>query len=127
MNDAHTTVAELKRIVKEFVDERDWNQFHTPKNLSMKLALEVAELMEHFTWLESRPFEHESEKSKRDIEAECADVLIMLLAFANACSIDLSHVFVKKLTNAKAKYPVEKCKGKSDKYTTYLENKSNKS
>jgi NTP pyrophosphatase (non-canonical NTP hydrolase) len=118
MNDTKTTLNDLKLLMKKVVDERDWNQFHSPKNLSMNIATEAAELMEKFLWVEDgKAAFKELETNRQDIEDECADVLIALISFANACKIDLSSAYAAKLENLKKKYPVEKSKGKSTKYT----------
>src|SRR6516164_10974924 len=93
MSDDATTVAQLRRAIQTFVDERDWRRFHTPKNLAMSLAIEAAELMEHFQWLDRE----ESMARGRDpvrrgqIAEEMADVACYLLSMANALDIDLSE------------------------------------
>lgn len=119
MNDTKATLAQLKKIVQEFVRERDWEQFHTPKNLSMDIAVEAAEIMELFLWVKSEDSYESFKKHQQEVENEIADVLIAILCFANRTNIDLSAAFEKKLEEIKAKYPVEKVKGRSDKYTTY--------
>lgn len=117
MDDAHTTLAELKKMVQEFVAERDWQQFHTPKNLSVKLAVEVAELMEKFEWLDDKESYSELDKERQEIENELADVIVVALCFANVSHIDVSKAIERKLALNKEKYPVEKSKGKRVKYT----------
>ena len=110
MADAATTVAELKRAMAEFVQARDWEQFHSPKNLSMSLAVEAAELMEHFLWMENA----ESQIGKFDaagrraIGEEMADVACLLLAMSNATGIDLSEAISAKLVRNAEKYPAER-------------------
>jgi dCTP diphosphatase len=119
MTDAKTTVAELRERVLGFVHERDWEQFHSPKNLSMALAAEAGELMEHFLWAESKAsLDAARDPKKRPaIEAEIADVVIYALEFANMCGIDLAAAIeIKMAANAK-KYPVDKARGRADKYT----------
>ncbi len=117
--DATTTLAELKTRILAFVHERDWEQFHAPKNLSMALAAEAAELMEHFLWVESAASkERASEPARRrDIEDELADIVIYALEFSNMTGIDLAAAIEKKMAANAAKYPVEKAKGRADKYT----------
>ena len=119
MTDATTTVGEIKARALAFARERDWEQFHAPKNLAMALAAEAAELMEHFLWATpeaSRELAQEPAK-RRKIEEEIADVVIYAAEFANMTGIDLSAAIeAKMLANAK-KYPVEKSRGKSTKYT----------
>lgn len=119
MSDAVTTVGEIRERVLAFARERDWEQFHSPKNLSMALAAEAGELMEHFLWTESQASAStlaDAVKRKK-IEDELADVVIYALEFANIGSIDLAQAIEAKLAQNAAKYPVEKAKGRSDKYT----------
>lgn len=117
MNDTKKTVAELKQEAAAMVAERDWNQFHSPKNLSMGIAAEAAELMEKFLWIDSKASFDELATNRQEIEDECADVLIGLLCFANAANIDLSKAVEHKLALIKEKYPIEKSKGRATKYT----------
>ena len=117
--DSSTTVAEIKARVLAFARERDWEQFHAPKNLSMALAAEAGELMEHFLWATpeaSRTIAADAVKKKK-IEEELADVVIYALEFANMTGIDVAAVIETKMAANAAKYPVEKAKGRSDKYT----------
>jgi dCTP diphosphatase len=119
MTDGKTTVAELRRRVLKFVRARDWEQFHSPKNLSMALAAESGELMEHFLWTESKTSlaVARDPKKRRAIEDEVADVVIYALEFANICGIDLAAAIETKMAANAKKYPVEKAKGRADKYT----------
>ncbi|HEV2916817.1 MAG TPA: nucleotide pyrophosphohydrolase [Candidatus Babeliales bacterium] len=119
MNDHSTTINQLKQLVDDFIDQRDWHQFHSPKNLSMNIAAEAAELMEHFLWCSTQEASAIVNKQRSDIQDELADILMAVCTFANATGIDLSSALVHKLEKHKIKYPIEKCKGKSDKYTTY--------
>lgn len=121
MHDEKTTVSELKMLMKKIVDERDWNQFHTPKNLSEKIMIEAAELLEIFNWCEGKDSFAILQKKRADVEQELADVIITALAFANACSIDMAKAVTEKMAIIAQRYPVEECKGKSDKYTAYYE------
>ncbi|MFM8618404.1 MAG: nucleotide pyrophosphohydrolase [Opitutaceae bacterium] len=118
-SDTRTTVAELKSQVLAFVRERDWEQFHSPKNLSMALAAEAGELMEHFLW--STPDEAASvarDPAKRErIAEELADVVIYALEFSNMTGIDVAAAIESKLASNARRYPVEKARGRSDKYT----------
>ncbi len=119
MKDDATTVAELRTRVTAFVRERDWEQFHAPKNLSMALAAEAGELMEHFLWAtseESRQLVHHAAK-RRQIEEEVADVVIYALEFANMTGIDVAAAIEHKLAVNAKKYPVAKARGRSEKYT----------
>ncbi|MDP1562089.1 MAG: nucleotide pyrophosphohydrolase [Pirellulaceae bacterium] len=114
MNDAGTTIAELKRILGEFVDQRDWRQFHSPKNLAMSLAIEAAELMEHFQWLDvsdSRAVVHQPER-KQAIAEEIADVLCYTLAIANSLELDLAAAFEHKMAKNRLKYPADEFRGR---------------
>jgi NTP pyrophosphatase (non-canonical NTP hydrolase) len=119
MTDAKTTVGELRERVLAFARERDWEQFHSPKNLSMALAAEAGELMEHFLWAESKDSAAPlaSAQKREKIEDELADVVIYALEFANIGKIDLAQAIEAKLAKNAAKYPVEKAKGNSAKYT----------
>ncbi len=117
MLDQTTTVAQLKERFKQFVDERDWNQFHTPKNLSMGIACEAAELMEIFQWASPADEKQIFEKKRTEIEHELADVVIYALAFANQNNIDLTSVIENKLKHNAEKYPIEKAKSRATKYT----------
>ena len=119
MSDRATSVAELRERVLAFVRERDWEQFHAPKNLSMALAAETGELMEHFLWMspeQSRAVVQDPAK-RHKIEEEIADVVIYALEFANMTGIDVAAAIERKLALNAKKYPVEKARGRSDKYT----------
>src|SRR5262249_8101103 len=114
MPDSTTTVAQLRDAMRRFVAEREWEKFHSPKNLSMGLAVEAAELMEHFLWVDnedSRQLGREASK-KTEIADEMADVACYLLALANILGIDLSEAVFGKLAKNREKYPVEKYRGK---------------
>ena len=109
MPDDSVTLAELRARVRAFVTERDWEQFHSPKNLSMSIAIEAAELMEEFQWLtepQSRDVLSDEERRRR-IGHELADVMIYCLSLANAMDLDLSEAVCQKLALSAAKYPVE--------------------
>ena len=119
LTDSATSVAELKARILAFVRERDWEQFHAPKNLSMALAAEAAELMEHFLWAtpeQSRAIVHDPAKRAK-IAEELADVVIYAMEFANATGLDLASTIEAKMAANGKKYPVEKAKGRADKYT----------
>ena len=117
MNDSTTTVEELKRKMLAFADERDCGQFHTPKNLSMALAVEAAELMELFTWVDTQESKQTMETQREAIEHEVADVAAYLLALCGRYNIDLASAFERKMELNSRKYPVEKAKGRYTKYT----------
>jgi dCTP diphosphatase len=119
LTDSKTTVAELKERILAFARERDWEQFHAPKNLSMALAAEAAELMEHFLWAtpeQSREVTADPAKRAR-IAEELADVVIYALEFANATELDVAGAIEAKMASNAQKYPVEKARGRSAKYT----------
>jgi len=118
-SDSRTTVDEIKARVMAFAREREWGQFHSPKNLSMALAAEAGELMEHFLWAtteDSRRIATDPAKRAR-IADELADVVIYAVEFANATGLDLSAAIEAKMAANAVKYPVEKARGKADKYT----------
>ena len=112
--DVHTTVAQVRQWVARFVQERDWQPFHSPKNLSMGLAIEAAELMEHFQWMsgeESWLVVSQPERLQPVVE-ELADVLCYALAMANVLEIDLSRAVREKLQKNAQKYPVSEYRGR---------------
>jgi dCTP diphosphatase len=116
--DAKSTFAELKQRILEFSDEREWGAIHTPKNISMALASEAAELMEHFLWTDSaqsRALCDDPVKGPK-IREELADVLIYALEFANRTGIDVAQAIEEKVRVNGIKYPVEKARGNSKKY-----------
>ena len=113
-DDSTTTVAALKRLVNQFVDERDWHRFHAPKNLAMSLAIEAAELMEHFQWIstgESRRIGQDAERRAAAGE-ELADVLCYALAMANELGLDLSTAIRQKIVKNEQKYPAAEYRGR---------------
>jgi NTP pyrophosphatase (non-canonical NTP hydrolase) len=114
MPDATTNVAELRDAWAAFVREREWEQFHSPKNLAMALACEAAELMEHFLWIDNDASRKEVEDSAvRDrVADEIADVTGAILALCNALGLDLSDCVRRKMAKNVLKYPVEKCRGR---------------
>lgn len=116
MSDMVTTVAELRRLVSVFVEERDWRKFHDAKNLSMSLAIEAAELMEHFQWLRSEELgvRLSDDGLRRQVAEEMADVGCYLLALANALEIDLSAAIRGKILANAERYPVELSRGRAD-------------
>lgn len=112
--DATTTVAELRELIAEFVAERDWSQFHSPKNVSMALAIEAAELMEHFQWLTpdaSRQIVKEPEKLAA-VSEEIADVVGYSMALANELGIDLAAAIQAKMVKNAEKYPANEYRGR---------------
>jgi dCTP diphosphatase len=113
--DEATTLAELKAAVAEFARERDWEQFHAPKNLSMALAAEAAELMEHFLWMGAEA--SRAKGTDAEVAEELADIVIYALEFANVTGLDLACAIREKMAANARKYPVEKARGIAAKYT----------
>ncbi|QJI28937.1 nucleotide pyrophosphohydrolase [Pseudomonas sp. ADAK18] len=110
----------LKQKVDAFSKARDWEKFHTPKNLSMALTVEASELMEIFQWLDPQEaFTDLSAKKKTAVEHEVADIFIYLLRFCSVTGIDLIGAAEEKLKHNAEKYPAELVKGQSKKYTEY--------
>ena len=114
MSDRSTTVEALKQLVAQFVAERDWQQFHTPKNLSMALAIEAAELMEHFQWLtpEQAAAIPQDPAKLAAVGEELADVVCYAVAMANRLGLDLSETVQAKMLKNIAKYPAAEFCGK---------------
>lgn len=113
-SDSETTVGELRAAWERFVDERDWRQFHWPKNLAMAVAAESGELLEPFLWTSGQEsLDILGQPRKREaVEDEVADVAGALLAFCNAAGIDLSRAIARKMAKNALKYPVELIKGR---------------
>ena len=113
--DDHTTVASLRAEVAAFIREREWEPFHDPKNLSMAIATEAAELMEHFRWVRSEmAHEHAADPAHHDaIAEELADVVAFVLSFANAANIDIAETLRAKMKKNALKYPAAQFRGRS--------------
>lgn len=111
---------ELTASVRHFAQKRDWEQFHSPKNLSMALIVEAAELLEHFQWLSRQQSLELNDEQREAVAMEMADVLIYLVRMADRLDIDLLQAARKKIKINEKKYPVEQALGKADKYTRYL-------
>jgi NTP pyrophosphatase (non-canonical NTP hydrolase) len=110
---------ELKQKLEDFVTERDWAQFHSPKNLAMAMIVEAAELVEHFQW-NTEAESHELSAEKREqVGHELADTFVYLLRISQVLNIDLIEAVNKKIALNALKYPVEKARGKNNKYTDY--------
>jgi len=113
-DDRNTTVDELRREIAAFIRERDWEQFHDPKNLSMAIATEAAELMEHFRWArneESRDLVKDA-TARHAIAEELADILAFALSFANAAGIDITSTLRAKMAKNALKYPADQYRGR---------------
>ena len=113
MPDTTTTVADLRKLLAEFVAEREWQKYHDPKNLSMAIAIETAELMEHFQWArnEELPELLADPDRRQEIAEEVADIACFLLSLSNALNLDLSDAITSKLVKNRAKYPADQCRG----------------
>ena len=109
-------LAELQGAIEVFVDERDWAQFHTPKNLAMGVAIEAAELMEHFLWTTGEDSFTPDAAKRVEVANEIGDVLIYLLRLGRVLDIDIVAAATDKLALNREKYPVEKAKGRATKY-----------
>ena len=109
---------DLVKAVLAFRDERDWKQFHNPKDLAISITLEAAELLEHFQWKTGGEVESflAVEENRRRLGEEMADVLILLVTLADAVGLDLLSVARAKLQKNTAKYPVDRAKGSARKY-----------
>lgn len=111
--------SKIQQDVFAFRDERDWSRFHTPKELAAGLAIEAAELKQEFLWKSDPEIQEylESKKGHRAVSDEIADVVIYAILAAEACGVNLEAAITKKLEKNREKYPVEKAKGSSKKYT----------
>lgn len=114
-----TEFDQLKTELKQFADVRDWNQFHSPKNLSMALIGEAAELVEHFQWLSEEQSDNLAADKLKEVALELADIQIYLIRIADRLNVDLLSTVREKMQINEKKYPVEKVKGKNKKYTEY--------
>jgi dCTP diphosphatase len=107
---------DLRCRLQRFVDERDWDQFHTPKNLAMALIAEAAELVEHFQWLTPEQSSALPAPTRAEVELEIADVLLFLLRLCDKLEIDPVQAAHRKLELNAEKYPVDKARGRATKY-----------
>ncbi len=113
----HDSLESLKTRLRKFAKERDWDQFHSPKNLSMALSAEVAEIVEHFQWLTEEQSGSLPDDKLKEVEAELADTLIYLVRLADKLDVDLINAAQSKIETNERKYPVDKAKGSAAKYT----------
>ena len=109
----------LTKRLRKFADDRDWDQFHAPKNLSMALMVEAAELVEHFQWLTEQQSMELSQDKLKEVSYELADVFIYCVRLADKLGVDLSKVVDEKIMLNEKKYPADKVRGSSKKYTEY--------
>ena len=110
---------DLQSKLREFAQVRDWEQFHSPKNLSMALSVEVAELVEHFQWMTEKQSAQLDPKKHAAVAFEMADIFIFLLRLSDQLGIDLMEVTKRKIEINHQRYPVDKVKGSSKKYSEY--------
>ena len=106
----------LRAQLRAFVTERDWDQFHTPKNLAMALVAEAGELVEHFQWLTPEQSGNLAAEVRAEVELEIADVLLLLLRLCDKLDVDPVDACERKLALNRQKYPVEKARGRATKY-----------
>lgn len=112
-------LARLRAMMRAFVDERDWNQFHTPKNLASALSVEAAELLEPFQWLHHGRLDELGEQGLTAVRHEMADVLLYLVRLADTLEVDLMAAAEEKMVLNRAKYPAEQVRGDARKYDQY--------
>jgi len=110
---------QLKQRLRQFAAERDWDQFHSPKNLSMALIAEAAELVEHFQWLTEDQSQTLTPDKLAEVELELADIQLYLIRLADKINVDLLAAVDKKIALNEQKYPADKVRGSSKKYTEY--------
>jgi len=113
------TLDDLKLALREFARERDWEQFHTPKNLAMALIVETAELVEHFQWLTPEQSLKLDDEKREEVRQELADNLIYLTRLADILGIDLIDAAFRKMAINAAKYPADKARGNSARAAAY--------
>lgn len=112
-------LTELKLSLRKFTAERDWEQFHSPKNLVMALSVEASELVECFQWLDEAQSKALDKDQKQAVQEEIADVMCYLARLADTLDIDILDAVSQKMIKNAQKYPVEKAKGSARKYTEY--------
>ena len=117
MSSSTPSLATLRERLRRFADARDWQQFHTPKNLAMALSVEAAELLEHFQWLTAEQSSNLDPRARRAVAEELADVLLYLTRLADVLGIDLLAAAQRKLHANARKYPVAKARGNARKYS----------
>jgi len=116
MLDKHTTIEDLKNLVKQFTQERDWEKFLNPKTISIYLSLEAAELLEKFTFVDNNESKQRLEDKRKEVEQELADVAYWVMQMCWINNIDLAHALQEKLKANALKYPMEKARGNTTKY-----------
>ncbi|MDZ7841660.1 MAG: nucleotide pyrophosphohydrolase [Gammaproteobacteria bacterium] len=119
--DLHDTLSTLKHRLRGFASERDWDQFHSPKNLATALIVEAGELVEHFQWLTETESAELSAEKLEQVKLELADVLIYVVRLADKLDIDLAGAAHEKMALNDRKYPADRVRGDARKYTEYKE------
>jgi len=115
-------ISEIQNQLKKFAIERDWEQFHTPKNLAMALSVEASELVEIFQWLNAEESNSPDQRQIEEINSEVADIAMYLLRFCSVLGIDLEKAIESKLESNAEKYPVNLSKGNAQKYNQRVSN-----
>jgi NTP pyrophosphatase (non-canonical NTP hydrolase) len=118
-SDSPDRIRSLRDKLRQFSEERDWDQFHSPKNLAMALGVEAAELMEHFQWLSEADSRSLSVETKNEVGQELADVFLYLIRLADKLDIDLASAAENKMSINASKYPIQKARGSNKKYTDF--------
>jgi NTP pyrophosphatase (non-canonical NTP hydrolase) len=113
------TLEDIRQRAAKFADDRDWQQFQSPKNLAMALSVEVAELLEHFQWLTEAQSKSLEPETLAEVADEIADVQLYLVRLADELNIDIAQSVANKADKNELKYPVDKVKGSAKKYTRY--------
>ncbi len=116
---SHKVIDEFASRLAQFAADRDWEQFHSPKNISMALSVEVAEIVEHFQWLTEQQSRELDKNKKGEVSEELADAFIYLVRLADQLDIDLLAAADQKFRINEAKYPADRVRGSSKKYTQY--------
>ena len=116
---AADAIAALQQRLREFAEDRDWDQFHSPKNLSMALIAEAAELVEHFQWLTEQQSRELPVSKRGEVELELADIFVYLLRLADKLDIDLLAAAERKIAMNAEKSPADTVRGSAKKYTEY--------
>lgn len=111
----------MRDLLREFVSERDWSRFHSPKNLAAALSVEASELLEPFTWLATGSKDELDDAKLRAIRHEMADVLAYLVMLADSLDVDLHSALLEKMAINRTKYPAHKVRGDARKYSEYDE------
>ena len=116
------TIGDIQKVADIFAKERDWEKFHTPKNLAIALSIEASELLEHFQWLNDDTSAQLPEATLKAVAEEIADVQVYLARLADKLNINIFKAVEEKMVKNREKYPIEKCYGSAKKYTEYQNN-----